>query len=1363
MGAQLTDLELLTYLPRWVALPTGDEWRKTNTALATRRCGAILFLDLAGFTQLAERLATRGTRGAEDLAKILNRSFGAIIQVIEAHGGDIIAFAGDGILSFWDQTLCEHPLQSSVCCGVALQDLVAARGHGDAPSVQMRVAIELGDVFLCRVGGVDNRWHHMVVGDAIRTVGAAYRRANIGQVLLCPAAAVAAVGFCEGETVAERFFSVAKAEPLPTPSLPPLMPQLPTSPIMSLLPRGILERVRFDRGRWLAEFRNMSIVQIQIHGVRFEDCLLRILQTGVEAIQSVALRFEAITYQALMDDKGVCVVVVFGLPTLAHEDDALRAVEAARAIHAKLTAEGISTSMGIATGRVFCGECGAHTRREYSIHGQAMNLSSRLMEAAGGGILCDLSTFEATDRHTSFSAPLTLDLKGWADTVCAYRPLSPLPRSRKAVSRQLIGRAPECAALQRSLDEMRGGSGRAVLVRGEAGIGKTQLLDHFAGMARAKGCRVVRGATTAIDRSTLYFAWRPIVSELLGAPPSASSSEIQAILAAALRTQPQLRAWAPLLDDILGSGLPQTALADLITGAARAASIEELVIHFLARSAAEAPLVLIIDDLHWLDGASAGLLQAVAHRLPQILVVASTRPIRAATLSSDEGFGGLSFDELDLGPLGADEVSQLISHLLGTAEVSEPLANLIHTRSGGSPFFSEELALGLRDSAGIAIREGRWQLSDDRGIGGHRPLPSSISSAIISRIDALSLLGQSILKVASIIGGELTNAIIRNIYPDSISLDHCREILDSLVGCGLLYDKRKDDEQIYIFRHSLIEDVTYELLSFEQRRSLHHKAALIIEDLNKGRLDRVCTQLARHWEAAEQFTRALEYLERAAKQALRNYSNRDALRYARKAMHLTEQVGVVSTKEGSAVWEIIRGDAYHELRDFENASLHFGRAMVALGRNVPMRPRESVPSLLANVVWQLAMRLRRGPGKRFDFDRQARLQQAAHIYERLSEEYFFANESIRLLNGTLASLNLAERSGSLPEIVSGFNALGLGLGLSGMVRTARFFCSRALQLAGSAGGPPEMARAYLIAGVLESGLGNWKCVDEYGASARRLFGELGDRFRLQNTHCMLVFCNLLRGRLQDAQTGLDGLDALIAADPDVSVQVKTWVLCARTIEEYMRADVRPAMLDRLRSAAELKQVRADELLCHGVLATALVRRDDLQAAEQVARRGAAILAKCSSVWAAFGAFGAAGVVETLILLWEREARSLGKVEEHRSAALAACSRFVRLARISPVCRPDALLLRGRVAVLLGNPARATHLWQQAIVAAERLDMQHVAAAAWQLLGSAPSATASRRKLRRVHGHRISESLDMTVDAEQTRLTPQHSAGDDRHG
>ena len=1021
------------HLPQWVKACLCSGHVPESSSAETRNV-AVLLVDIAGFTERTNKVSGHG---AEGLTNFINDCFAVLTDVIVAHSGDIVAFAGDAILAVWDHSDPAEAVRLAARCGLALRDAMAA--SDDTDRIGYRIAIELGQVSFCTLGGWRNDWHYVAVGNPFLNIGAAYRRAEIGDVALCTNAAICLAERSEFEPARYGMRLVRMLQPDEV-----MAPSTQSSTVS-------IEHQRRDEGTWIGEFRTLSVVRIGLTELSFNDNFLPKLQNWVYEAQQVAERLEGTIHQILMDDKGLTITLIFGLAPFAHEDDPLRAVESSLRIRRQLDAKRIGTSIGISTGRLFCGNYGGRHCKTYGVFGQAMNTAALLAEAAEGDIACDAITAQAVGRRVTFSLIPQIHLKSGNVPMLAFSPIAPAEEHHHHSSKRMVGRTSEQAMLKGCLDDVSVGIGKLVLVSGEAGIGKSRLLEDFVTAAETRGDVVLFGSATAIEKSTPYFAWRTILRQVLKFETDVDAAQTRARLSRSMSEEISLLSWLPLLDSIIALGFTETDFTAQIVGSARAAAIEDLVVFILRKSEAR---VMVVEDLHWLDGPSTDLLGAVARRLPEFLVVVSQRTLTTKIVDESLRADLVPSLQIRLDRLSRDEVELIVKQRLRASEVPAPLIKVIYDSANGNPFYCEELVLALRDTGQIQVIRGVC-IFDERNysITG-LSLPTSVERAIVSRIDVLSPDDQLLLKAASAIGKSFSVNMLENAFPELIasSKEAC---VSRLVEYDFLQPDPESRPPSFGFRHSITMEVAYNLLSFAQRRTLHEGIAAFIERFYADDLQPHYARLARHWELGNDPVRALKYLEWASQESRDSYANRESIKYAEKMFDLTQRESLAIDTSRRAAWEVILGDAYHELSDYDNSAEHYARAMKLLGRRLPASKAGKVGALAFNGSTQLLSRIFPSKARHLGESKRRDIQLMSHIYEFLSEQYFFQNDSLAVLNGTLASLNLAEQSGAAPETNSWIYGAG--------ARDGDVGASQRCSLVRNAGPAPGRA-AWLAAG-----------------------------------------------------------------------------------------------------------------------------------------------------------------------------------------------------------------------------------------------------------------------------------------------------------
>ena len=1334
------NVDVNAYVPRWVRAAMAKDRFSRNEPAVESTVAAVVLLDIAGFVETTHQLARHGPAGAEELSGLLNDCFAPLTDIIRDYGGDVIAFVGDGILAMWDDSSgIDEAAILAAQCGLALRSEMTRQAQSGQHRLRPRISADVGDIHCCKLGGLGDQWCFVVVGLPFERLGEAYRKAEVGDVVLCSELHRSIQDRCDGR-FSDGLFVLNGMSNNIIPSTQVVRQGTENLQMQALVPDVVVDYLRFGEGKWLAEFRNVTIAHVKLVGLTFKNGFVDTLQAAVLEIQRAARRFEGLVHKTIMDDKGFSVSLAFGLPRLAHEDDPQRGIEAALAISRELGTSGVRTSIGIASGKLFCADYGGHERREYCLVGSAINMAARLMDLAAGGVLCDAATAEAVHDRVSFSVLPSQRIKGSDALVRAYRPMAISKVHHDHRGSEMIGRENERRQLQDALQSHHGG---AILVQGDPGIGKSVLLDDFAEFAATLGFMVLRGFATSIDRLTPYSAWREVIHELLGGQ---SPEQVSRIAQEKLRHDETLTSWLPLLREIVNINLAETDLTSQITGSARAACIEALVVALLSGSEQD-PRALIFEDLHWFDSASIQLLSAVSRRLPRLLLIASRRPRASAAAHPETQQEPDDFIEINLAAMTEGGIEELIRRKLRATELPEALVNFVYRHGGGNPFHCEELALALRDTGAIAVIRGVCEVLADLNDPTNRSLPVSLEGAVVTRVDALAVETQLLLKAASAIGGDFTAETAQAVYPREATLTDIKAMLDQLADQDFLLTEYDGSTASYAFRHAVSQEVTYKLLSFAQRVTLHRTIAGVIERQHSEWLEPYYSQLAQHWERANERDRAIQYLELSAKQALRSYANRDAIRYIQRASRLIEGTAIADSDARRSEWEEILGDANNELADYEEAFLHYARAMELMKETSPRWRSGRLARVVTNVALQVRLRLWNPRPDTYSTMDRWKLQRTAHIRERLAERHFFLNESLAVLDETLSALNLAERGGAATETISGYSALGLGLGMSGLRRVGRYYCARALRVADEMGNLPVIARAHLLAAVFGYGMGEWEFTERSARHALKLYRQLGDRSRWHAPLTILAFSSILRGDLSTAGQLLSELETMISAES--TYQAKAWQAAAIVLFNLMSNMTEADQLRRLNALTQARLVRADRLLCLGILSSAFLQRQQPREAFDAAERGLAVLREVDVVWGSY-VYGVVGIAEVLLARWAEE-KDRGDVGSYaRSQALLACRHAARATRMSPVCRPQALLILGRAELLSGRPVKAQRLWRDAAQAAKKLQMPRELGLALYEIGRTKSHDDPERLSNLVKAADIFEGVGVQPDLAAVR-------------
>ena len=636
---------------------------------------------------------------------------------------------------------------------------------------------------------------------------------------------------------------------------------------------------------WRGEFRTLSVAFVVLRLPEHADPQdeLRTLQDAVRRTQSNLRRFEAHIHQIRADEQGATIIATFGLPPLSHEDDATRAVEACLALHREWGSLGITTSSGIATGRVF-----ATVLRHsglFTLIGPTMNVAARLMQL-NAGVVCDEATIQAGRHRRRIQARrlASQHLKGRASPVVAYSPfkvdLEALQPSGVEKS-DPIGRETELSYLREALDHLGRGGGSTTVIEGEAGIGKSTLVDRLIFDAEERGIQILVGYADDTEQVSPYFAWRSIFRRLFGIAGGDDPDAQHRTLVAELGED----AWrAPLLSDVLEIDLSDSAQTLQIAGEARASTTKLVLLDRLRTASQTGLLAVLIEDAHWLDFSSATLLAEIAEAALPLMLVATVRPRADVSESYRRLLGAPNAKRLVLGGLTGAETGKMLVRSFGAARAGDEIAAFVLSRTGGNPLFIGEVASALRDRGLLTVARGEVALND-KVVGSLDQLErqfnaegvsSTLEGIVISRFDRLRLTEKEVLQAMAVAGQPVGGADLDPLV--AVPADTIDEVQHRLVGEFLT---ESPGGQGYEFRHAVLRDVIYSALAYGDRRRLHGTYAGVLEQrlstVPAGSLD---ASIGHHFSKAGEVEQAIPYLMHAAQHALRNFANIEALALA---------------------------------------------------------------------------------------------------------------------------------------------------------------------------------------------------------------------------------------------------------------------------------------------------------------------------------------------------------------------------------------------------------------------------------------------------------------------------------------------------
>ncbi len=950
--------------------------------LPEQTTGAALFADISGFTPLTEALvrALGPQRGAEELPRQLNMIYDALIAQVDQYRGSVLGFSGDAITCWFsdgsweleDRGWGDEPLAPTpnpqpptpaalraTACALAMQQamqqfaqiaIVGTRGV----ELAIKVAVAAGPVQRFLVGDPTIQIIDVLAGETLQRLAVGEHHAEKGEVLLDEPAATALgdqISILEWRDDDDTGARFAVVSALVTAIAPDPWPPLDSDALGDdqtrpwLLP-PVHARLVSGMGEFLTELRPAVALFLRFGGIDYDgDAQAQSkLDTYIQNVQRILARYDSSLLQLTIGDKGSYLYAAFGAP-LAHEDDSMRAISAALELRDLRVDFIADVQIGISQGRMRTGAYGSATRRTYGVLGDDVNMAARLMQnAPPGQALINQTVRKATADAFTWEALAPLSVKGKSQPVTVFRLIAAQERRtirlhEPKYALPMVGRAAELAQIEQKLDMTLLGHGQIIGITAEAGMGKSRLMAEVIRLARRHQVIGYGGECQSYGANTSYLVWQNIWRGFFGLNPSWSAAEqIQVLEQQLAAIDPALLPRLPLLGVALNLTIADTELTSSFDAKLRKASLESLLIDCLRARAREMPLLLVLEDCHWIDPLSHDLLEAIGRASADIpvLIVLAYRPPQLLQLLALRVNQLLHFAEMSLTNLPAEEIGQLIRFKLGQiygAGVEPPpaLIEQLGTRAQGNPFYIEELLNYLHDR-GADLQRPDALLQID--------LPASLYSLILSRIDQLSENQKTLLKVASVIGRLFRAAMLWGVYNLFGNQERVRSDLEILSNLELTPLDTPDPELAYLFKHILTQEVAYETLPFATRAMLHDQIGQYIERTYIDTLDQYVDLLAHHYDHSENAPKKREYLLKAGEVAQAAYANAAAISYYQRVLPLLpepEQVPVM-LKLGQVlelVGEWQAADAIDRqaeaLAERLNDAAHHAQAQQALG------------------------------------------------------------------------------------------------------------------------------------------------------------------------------------------------------------------------------------------------------------------------------------------------------------------------------------------------------------------------------------------------------------------------------------------------
>jgi class 3 adenylate cyclase/tetratricopeptide (TPR) repeat protein len=655
----------------------------------------------------------------------------------------------------------------------------------------------------------------------------------------------------------------------------------------SYTPTHLAEKILTSRTALEGERKYVTVLfadvkgSMELLGDRDPEEARKILDPVLERMMEAVHRYEGTVNQVMGDG----IMALFGAP-LALEDHAVRACYAALRMQetVKRYAEDVRRADGVAiqirvglnAGEVVVRSIGSDLKMDYSAVGQTTNLAARMEQlATPGSILVTAEGLRLAESYVEVKPLGPVNVRGIGGPIDVYEVVGAGPvrtRLQASASRgftRFVGRDAEVEQLRQAQEQARAGHGQIVTVVGEPGVGKSRLFYEFVRSHRAHGWLVLECASASYGRTTPYL---PVIELLRAYCRIEPRDDIRAVRAKVTGT---LLALDRTLEDAIA---PALALLDALPAGDTFLALEPAhrrqrtlgaIKRVLLRESQVQPLLLVFEDLHWIDSETQAVLDSLIEGLPSARVVlcVNYRPEYQHSWGSKTYYRQLRVD-----PLPPESAGELLRALVGDDRRLDQLKRLLIERTEGNPFFLEESVRTLVETSVLVGDRGNYRVA--RAADAIQ-IPASVQAILAARIDRLASEDKRLLQTAAAIGADVPFALLQAIseWPD----EQLRSGLARLQNSEFIYEASLFPELAYTFKHALTHEVAYGGLLADRRRDLHARLVQAIEQLAPARLDEAIERLAYHAFRGEVWDKAVGYLQQAGRKAASRSAHREAI------------------------------------------------------------------------------------------------------------------------------------------------------------------------------------------------------------------------------------------------------------------------------------------------------------------------------------------------------------------------------------------------------------------------------------------------------------------------------------------------------
>ena len=1001
---------------------------------------------------------------------------------------------------------------------------------------------------------------------------------------------------------------------------------------------------------------------------------------------------------------------VFGVPTI-QEDHAIRACHAALALLSEVARTSadfkrrhgfdIQVRVGLNSGPVVLATSVESGHLSYDALGPTTHLASRMETAAEPGTIALSDHTARLVRHLFRCKPIGQKaLKGFKQPQYVHLLLRPIDlRSSDYgpgtinVHSPLVGREREIGEISASFEALNRGEGSFILISGEPGIGKTRLLAE-AKQSLKGGVTWLEGHAISFGQRLSYWPFVEMLKPFLGIHEILDDNEswrrVQHRLAEVMGADAS--EYLPYVAVLLGLDVrePYTELVSNLDAESLGAQIMRAGWHLFEQLAKGAPVVIAIEDLHWVDGSSVAFLEhllPLASRAP-IVICATSRPdseIPRRLKNAADGFPGLHMTEISLLPLPVRDSQRLIGNIIDDQADTSRIRDLILYKAEGNPFFTQELIKTLVDSKILVHGESGWIARDEE-----IALPDTVDGVIMARIDRLDDRLKQVLATASVIGRRFLHRVLQAVTEQSNDLE---DRLTRLKAVEIIDEARRTPELAYLFHHALVQEAVYESILIERRKSIHARVAEFLEALYGDHAREMASLLAFHYARAEKYDNALKYLLLAAEQSNRMAADDEALLHYEEAVRAYGRVsGTNWDKDQRAAIEYHLGVIYLRRSDHAQALAHLTNALSIYGEHIPQSRAAVLIAIAREFAVQVVHRLAPRPAQR---RADASVDPSKLMLVRADEALAWTMsmlDHLRTVCIAFRSLNLAEKFAIAEGIAKGSAGFGWGLDCLGFNSLALHYYQRAMEVAEQINNPSILGWVWNLMAAHDYIIGRWRESGERFDKSRDFLARSGD---LVTWTSACVQRGLLMTEIGEFAPALKIADEMMALGQESALpSALRYGVSIRgvALRRLGRLDECEPVLRQIQEIA----IKSPDFLAIGHMlgefATFLIQRGHFDEAVSVIEQCHRVF-RVHPILAHTRIYPEIAMAFLTIQIAERSSEGDGAV---RQKMLRACRATYRMSRRYRSALPATTRMMGTAEWIIGRSAKAEKWWQRSL-------------------------------------------------------------------